>query len=66
MSDRSPKPTQTFRNVYTTEQFRTEILCGNRSLEWVQDECKARRIKTVARKPFLIPQSEAIRFVSPR
>lgn len=54
------------RNVYTAEQFATEILCGNRSVEWVQDMCRAKRIKTVARKPYLIPQSEAIRFISPK
>jgi hypothetical protein len=52
------------RNVYTCEQFATEVLCGNRSTEWVQDMCKARRIKHVARRPYLIPQSEAVRFIT--
>ena len=59
------KPAQTFRNVYTVAQFAAEILCGNRSEEWVCDECRAKRIKTVARRPWLIPQSEAIRFTNP-
>jgi hypothetical protein len=53
------------RRVYTVEQFVDEILCGNRSKWWVQDECRAKRIKWVARKPYLIPQSEALRFINP-
>ena len=56
---------QPFRNVYTVAQFAAEILCGNRTEEWVQDQCRAKRIKTVARRPYLIPQSEAVRFVNP-
>lgn len=52
------------RNVYTAEQFAAEILCGNRSVEWVQDQCRAKRIKWVARKPYMIPQSEALRFIN--
>ena len=60
------QPTQPLRNVYTCEEFRTEILCGKRTAEWVQDQCRAKRIKTVARKPYLIPQSEAARFINPQ
>ena len=56
---------QRFRTVYTCDEFRTEILRDKLSVEWVQDECRAKRIKTVAARPYLIPQSEAIRFVFP-
>lgn len=56
--------TTAIRNIYTAEQFAAEILCGNRSTEWVQDECRAKRIKAVARRPYLIPQSEALRFIN--
>lgn len=51
------------RNVYTCEQFAAEILCGNRSVEWVQDQCAAKKIKWVAKRPYIIPQSEAARFL---
>ena len=54
------------RTVYTAEQFAAEILGGNRTREWVCDQCAAKRIKWVARKPYLIPQSEALRFISPK
>lgn len=55
----------TLRNVYTPEQFASEILCGNRKADWVRDQCKAKKIKAIARHPWLIPQSEAIRFINP-
>ena len=53
------------RPVYTTEQFLTEILGNNRSPDWIRMQCRTKRIKTVAKRPFLIPQSEAKRFISP-
>jgi hypothetical protein len=53
------------RNVYTVEQFAAEVLQGNRHANWVRSECKAKRIKAVARRPWLIPQSEAVRFITP-
>lgn len=56
---------QPLRNVYSVAEFASEILCGKRTREWVQDQCRAKRIKTVARKPYLIPQSEAVRFINP-
>ena len=58
-------PATAFRNVYTPAEFSAEILCGNLSVEWVQDQCRMKRIKTVTRRPFTIPQIEAMRFVSP-
>lgn len=51
------------RNVYTCGQFAAEVLCGNRSTEWVQDQCAEGEIKTVAKRPYLIPQAEALRFL---
>ncbi len=59
------QPARSFRNVYTVAQFATEILCGNRTEEWVQDQCRAKKIKTVTKRPYLIPQSEAARFINP-
>ena len=53
------------RPVYSAAEFAAEILDGKRSVEWVQDECRAKRIKAVGRRPWLIPQSEAIRFTNP-
>ena len=53
------------RPVYNSDQFAAEILGGQRSARWVSNECRARRIKTVAKRPVLIPQSEAIRFITP-
>lgn len=57
--------TPPLRNVYTAQQFATEVLCGNRSTEWVQDQCAKRNggIRWVARKPYLIPRTEAERFL---
>jgi hypothetical protein len=52
------------RNVYTVQQFVTEILCGKHSPKWVRRMCRARRIKFVATRPWLIPMSEAIRFIN--
>lgn len=53
------------RNVYSVAQFAAEILEGHRSAEWVQDQCRAKKIKTVTKRPYLIPQSEALRFINP-
>lgn len=52
------------RNVYTVEQFSAEVLGGNRLPNWVRKECRAKRIKAVTRRPYLIPQAEAVRFIS--
>lgn len=56
--------TTALRNVYTVEQFATEILCGNLSADWVRDQIKAKKIKALTKKPVLIPMSEAARFIS--
>lgn len=53
------------RNVYSVAEFAAEILCGKRTVEWVQDQCRAKRIKTVTRRPYLIPRAEAERFINP-
>jgi hypothetical protein len=53
----------TFRNVYTADQFSKEILCGNLSAEWVRDQVAAGKIKSVAQRPVLISQVEAMRFL---
>lgn len=58
--------TTQLRTVYTSEQFAAEILGGNRTPQWVQDECRAKRIKFVARRPYLIPRSEAEKFINPK
>lgn len=61
----SGETTTSLRNVYTTEQFASDVYCGNRTAEWVRKECRRKRIRTVARHPYLIPQSEALRVISP-
>jgi hypothetical protein len=53
----------TLKNVYTPEEFAKEILCEHRSAKWVRAQCKAKKIKTVTSRPFLIPQLEAMRFL---
>jgi hypothetical protein len=62
MSETATAPA--LRNVYTAEQFASEILCGNRHPKWVQRMCRAKQIKSVARDPWLIPQAEALRFIN--
>jgi len=56
-------PNPPLRNVYSVEEFAAEILCGKRGAEWVRIQCRTKRIKTVTRRPWLIPQSEAARFI---
>lgn len=51
------------RPTYSVEQFAAEILGGHRSQKWVREQCRIRRIASVARRPWLIPQSEARRFM---
>lgn len=58
--------TTALRNTYSVEQFAAEILSGNRLPAWVRKQCRLGRIKSVARHPYLIPQSEAVRFISPK
>ena len=55
----------TFRPTYTVEQFATEALGANRDPAWVRKQCRLGKIKTVARRPYLIPRSEAERFSNP-
>jgi hypothetical protein len=55
-------PVLALRPTYTVDQFAAEALGGNRSLYWVRQQCRLGKIKTVGRRPFLIPQSEALRF----
>lgn len=57
---------QNLRPVYTVAQFAAEVLGGNRTEVWVRRKCRARRIAVVARRPYLIPQSEAVRFINPQ
>lgn len=54
------------RTVYTVDEFAAEVLGGNRHPNWVRDQIKARKIRVVASRPYLIPQSEALRFISPK
>ena len=61
---KSTQPSQPLRNVYTAEQFATEILCGNHTTAWVQRMCRVRRIKTVGTRPWLIPMSEALTYIN--
>lgn len=56
----------TLRNTYTVEQFAAEVMGGNRKPAWVRKQCRLGRVKAVARRPFLIPQSEALRFIAPK
>jgi hypothetical protein len=54
----------TLRNAYSVEEFRKEVLGGHRTAQWVQNQCARKRIKTVTRHPYRIPQSEAVRFLN--
>lgn len=56
---------QTLRNVYTVEQFATEVLGGSRLPAWVRKQCRLKEIEVVASRPYLIPQSEAVKFINP-
>jgi hypothetical protein len=56
----------TLKNVYTTEEFLKEILNNRRAPNWIRRQCRINKIKTVAKHPYLIPQSEALRFISPK
>jgi hypothetical protein len=51
------------RNTYTVQQFAAEILCGHLSAEWVRDQIAARKIKALTKRPILISQGEAMRFL---
>lgn len=53
------------RPVYTAPQFAEEILGGNHTARWVREQCRVFAIKSVGRKPLLIPRSEAQRFMNP-
>ena len=59
------KPSKDLRSVYSAEQFAVEILGGHHTAKWVQRQCRERRIRVVGRRPYLIPQSEAVRFINP-
>lgn len=52
------------RTVYTVEQFAAEILSGARKPEWVRDQIRARKLKAVTARPYLIPAGEALRFLN--
>jgi hypothetical protein len=54
----------TLRNVYSVEQFRVEVLGGHRSPKWVRLQIRTKKIRVVASRPYLIPQSEAVRFLN--
>ena len=56
----------TLKNVYTPKEFGLEVLHGHRSYDWIIEQCKKKKIKTVTTRPYLIPQSEALRFISPK
>lgn len=51
------------RPVYTVQQFAAEILGGHRHPNWVRDQIKARKLKAVTTRPYLIPAGEALRFL---
>ena len=52
------------RNVYTAEQFAAEVLGGNLSAYWVREQVRAKKIKSITRRPVLIPMSEAQRMIT--
>jgi hypothetical protein len=52
------------KHVYTVQEFSAEILCGHLGAQWVRDQVHAKKIKAVAMRPILIPQSEAMRFIT--
>jgi len=54
------------KTVYTCAEFAAEILAGNHSAAWVRAKCNTGEIKTVGRRPHLIPRSEAERFINPK
>ena len=53
----------TLRNAYTTDEFAVEVLAGKRKPEWVRKQCRLGKIKTTGKRPFMIPQAEAVRFI---
>ena len=54
----------TVDELLTCEEFAAR-LGGKRGVEWVQDRCRTRKIKTVAgRRPYLIPASELRRVLA--
>ena len=53
------------RPSYSCDEFALEILDGKRSPKWVRKQCRLRKIITVAKRPYLIPHSEAARFLNP-
>jgi hypothetical protein len=61
-----PQPNPPLRNVYSVAEFAAEILCGKRTAKWVRAQCRAKKIKTVTRRPYVIPMSEAQRFINPK
>jgi len=57
------------RPVYSAKQFAEEVLQGNRCARWVQDQCRFgynKKVKTAPGSPYMIPRSEAERFINPR
>jgi hypothetical protein len=60
-----PQSNPPLRNVYSVAEFAAEILCGKRTAKWVRAQCRRKRIKSVASHPYVIPQSEAARFINP-
>jgi hypothetical protein len=53
------------RPAYSCEEFAAEILDGKRAAKWVRKQCRLKKIVTVGKRPWLIPNSEAQRFISP-
>ncbi len=56
-------PAIQLRSVYTVQEFAAEILRGKLSVEWVRDQIAAKKIKAITKKPALISQGEAARFL---
>lgn len=60
-------PTPVLKNVYTPAEFAAEVLNGTRGVQWVRKQCRLGHIRTVSRgERKIIPQSEALRFISPK
>ncbi len=55
-ASRMPAPA---RNNYSVDHFASEVLCGNRMPAWVCGQCRVGKIRTVAGRPWITPQSES-------
>lgn len=52
------------RPTYTPAQFAAEILLGVRTAEWVCDQIRVRKIRSLTPRPYTITRAEALRWLA--